>query len=205
MKKTIRILSVVLASVCSLAVFTACPAKQDPTATTTTASTDNTPTSDFTGKLDGYTVVYPGFAAASVREGAAKLAKIVGGEAKADKSASGNYADNGGLEILVGDTDRAESTAAKDALAASGSKRAYNYSVTITDNNRIVIVGDKPDAVAQAVSDLVEKHIEKRDDGVYIMLTKEQGLSYGYDLPMIVASNGVRFRTELISQIYTPK
>ena len=203
-RKTAKLTAMLLASVCSLAVFTACPGKKDPTATATTASTAETPTPDFTGRLDGYTVVYPGFAAAGVRDNATKLAKIIGCESKADKGASGNYADDGGLEILVGDTDRTESAAAKDALTASGSKRAYNYSITITDNNRIVIVGDKPDAVAQAVSDLVEKHIEKRDDGVYIMLTKEQGLSYGYDLPMIVASNGVRFRTELVSQLFKP-
>ena len=204
MKKTVKLTAMLLAAVCSLAVFTGCPAKQDPSETTA-ASTDNTPAADFTGKLDGYTVVYPGFAAASVRDNATRLAKLIGCEAKADKGASGNYADGGGLEILVGDTDRPESAAAKDALAASGSKRAYNYSVTVTENNRIVIVGDKPDATAQAVSDIVEKYIEKRDGGMYITITKEEGLSYGYDLPIITASNGVRFRTELIAQIYTPK
>ena len=200
--KKFRLLSRILAAACGLMIFTACPAKNDPT--TTSASTDNTPASGFTGKLDGYTVVYPGFAPASVKESAIKYAAAIGCEAKADKGASGNYADNGEPQILVGDTDRPESTAAKDALTASGSKRKYNYSVTITDNNRIVIVGDKPDAIAQAVSDITERYTEKRDDGAYITLTKEQGLSYGYDLPMITASNGVRFRTELVTELLTP-
>ncbi len=204
MKKTFRFLSLVLAAACSLVIFAGCPAKQDPTATTTTASTEETPSPDFTGKLDGYTVVYPGFAAASVRDNATKLAKLIGCEAKADKGASGDYADNGGLEILVGDTNRPESAAAKDALTAAGSKRAYNYSVTIADNNRIVIVGDKPDAVAQAVSDLIEKHIEKRDDGSHLLLAKGESISDGYDFPLITASNGVRFRSEIISTVYQP-
>ena len=205
MKKTFRFLSLVLAAACSLVIFAGCPAKKDPTAPATTASTtEETPAPDFTGKLDGYTVVYPGFSAASIRENAAKLAKLIGCEAKADKGASGDYADDGGLEILVGDTNRPESAAAKDALTAAGSKRAYNYSVTIADNNRIVIAGDKPDAVAQAVSDLIEKHIEKRDDGSYLLLAKGQTISDGYDLPIITASNGVRFRSEIISTVYQP-
>ena len=202
--KKFRLLSVALAAACSLMMFAGCPAKQDPAATTTTTTTDNTPASDFTGKLDGYTVVYPGFAAASIRESAAKLAKFIGCEAKADKGASGDYADNGGLEILVGDTDRAESAAAKDALTAAGSKRNYNYSVTVTDNNRIAIVGDKPDATVEAVIAICESYIEKRDDGSYLLLAKGQTISDGYDSQIITASNGVRFKPEIISTVYQP-
>ena len=205
MKKTTKLTAMLLAAACSLVMFAGCPGKKDPTATTTAASTGETPAPDFTGRLSGYTVVYPGFSAASIRDNATKLAKLIGCEAKADKGASGDYADDGGLEILVGDTNRPESAAAKDALTAAGSKRAYNYSVTIADNNRIVIVGDKPDAVAQALSDIAEKYIEKRDDGSHLLLAKGQTISDGYDLPVITASNGVRFRTELISQIYTPR
>ena len=76
MKKTVKLTAMLLAAACSLVMFSGCPAKQDPT--TTSASTDNTPASGFTGKLDGYTVVYPGFSPASVKESAAKLAKVFG-------------------------------------------------------------------------------------------------------------------------------
>ena len=204
MKKTFRFLSLVLAAACSLVIFAGCPAKKDPTATTTAASTGETPAPDFTGRLSGYTVVYPGFSAASIRDNATKLAKLIGCEAKADKGASGDYADDGGLEILVGDTNRPESAAAKDALTAAGSKRAYNYSVTIADNNRIVIVADKPDAITQAVIALCESYIEKRDDGSYLLLAKGQTISDGYDSQIITASNGVRFKPEIISTVYQP-
>ena len=204
MKKTTKLTAMLLAAACSLVMFAGCPGKKDPTATTTAASTGETPAPDFTGRLSGYTVVYPGFSAASIRDNATKLAKLIGCEAKADKGASGDYADDGGLEILVGDTNRPESAAAKDALTAAGSKRAYNYSVTIADNDRIVIVGDKPDAIIQAVNAVCESYLEKRDNGCYLLLDKGQSIGDGYDFRIITASNGARFKSEIVSTVYQP-
>ena len=199
MKKLTKLTALVLAAAC-LAASVGCARGNDTTTTAeTTAATTTAPNPDFDGSLDGYTVVYSASSSARVKKSARELANAIGCSVATTAEAGTEKV------ILVGDTDRSESTDAAKALSAAGSKRAYNYSLSVSENNNIVIIGDKPDSIAQAISDVIESYIEKDGKNVRIKLAKGAPVIYGYDFPMITASNGIRFRTEVISEVYLPK
>lgn len=159
MKKTFRLLSLILAAACSLTVFAAC-SKSDGDGSTTAGAATTTPGTVPAENIDlsDFTIVYPGFGGATISSAANRLAKALGIRAKADKGASGDYPDDGGREILIGNTDRAESTAAKDALDASKSKKKHFYSITVSEK-RVAIVGNTPVAISEAVDIMIEDFI----------------------------------------------
>ncbi len=135
-------------------VFTACQ-KGDNGSVTTAVTTEAVPADSI--DLTGFTVVYPGFGGVDVMNAAKKLAAALGTEAKADTGADGKYADNGGKEILVGNTDRAESTAAKTELEGMSKliEKKHYYSITVSEN-RVTVVGNSGDAIVEAVNNMIE-------------------------------------------------
>lgn len=163
MKRYFMRATAALLLVCAcLTAFAACK-KTDDGSGTTAGGTTTAPGTAVAGSVDlsGFTVVYPGFGGAAVSAAANRLAKALGCEAKADKGASGDYPDAGGSEILVGVTDRAESTAAKEALDASKSKKKHFYSITVSEK-RIAIVGNTPVATVEAVNVMIEDLINDK-------------------------------------------
>lgn len=197
MKKLTKLAAVILAAVC-LAASVGCARENGTTTAETTAATTTAPTPDFDGSLEGYTVVFPSGVSANVKKSARSFASAIGCGVRSDKD------EGSGPEILIGDTDRPESADAAKAMSASGSKRNYNYSLSVSDDNDIVIYGDKPGSIVQALSDTLENYIEKDGKNVRLKIVKGVPVVYGYDFPLITASNGMRFRTEVISELYLP-
>lgn len=176
----------------------------------TTASVDNDNKSpqkvEFSGFLDDYKVVYQGYGAAAIKDAAVSFAKKLGLESCADKTRDGVYEDKGELEILVGGTNRTQSTTAIDELSSSPSaSREYFYSITVTDDARVVIVGNKPAATARALDILLEEYINKTEEGITLNIEQGESVYGGYDYKLITASNGTTFETEVISTVYDPK
>ncbi len=152
-KKIIGALSVMFAASVCLAAFTACGKSEN--GTTTAETTEAVPADSI--DLTGFTVVYPGFGGSEIANVSNKLAKAIGAEAKADNGAEGKYADDGGKEILVGNTDRAESTAAKAELEGMTelAEKKHCYSITVSEK-RVTVVGNTNDAVVEAVKNMLE-------------------------------------------------
>ena len=204
-KKVIGCFGALLAAALCLSAFVGCTPGDG--ATTTTADGGvTTPNNKYTGKLDGYTVVYQGYGAASMKDAAIKLAKKLGLESKADKSRNDTYPDEGGLEILIGETDREQSKTALETLSASPSaSREFFYSISVESNARVVVVGNKADAVARALDRLYNEYIVTTEEGITLNIANGESIFGGYDHKLITASNGTTFDTELISTVYDPR
>lgn len=204
-KKMIGCLGALLAAALCLSAFVGCTPGDG--ATTTAADGGvTTPDNEYTGKLDGYTVVYQGYGAASMKDAAIKFAKKLGLESKADKARNDTYPDEGGLEILIGETDREQSKTALEALEKSPSaSREFFYSISVEDNARVVVVGNKADAVARALDRLYNEYIVTTEEGIALNIANGESIFGGYDYKLITASNGTTFDTELISTVYDPR
>lgn len=203
-------LGVLLASTVCLSAFVGCTSKGGstlpPDSDAASSNASNNASNEYTGKLDGYTVVYHGYGSSSMKDAAIKLAKKLGLEYKADKARDDTYPDEGGLEILVGETDREQSKTALEALSSSPSaSREFFYSISVEDNARVVIVGNKADAVVRALDKLYNEYIITTEEGITLNIENGESVFGGYDHKLITASNGTAFDTELISTVYDPK
>lgn len=208
MKRTLRIISSVLAAVLLTVSAVGCTSGSGNTSTTT-SSDEGVTTPDnnnkYTGKLDGYTVVYHGYGAASMKDAAIKFAKNLGLESKADKTRNGTNPDEGGLEILIGETDREQSKTALETLSASPSaSREFFYSISVESNARVVVVGNKADAVGRALDELLDNYIQITDSSLTLTLEEGESVIYGYDRKLITASTGTTFDTVVASTLFKP-
>lgn len=202
----VKCLGALLSGAVCLSVLVGC-AGGDAQKTTASVDDDKTPQKvEFSGLLDDYKVVYQGYGASALKRSAEDFAKKLGLESCADKTRDAEYEDKGELEILIGGTNRTESTNALDELSSSPSaSKEYFYSITVTDSARVVIVGNKPAAVTGALNVLLEDYINKTEEGISLNIKQGESIYGGYDYKLITASNGTTFETEVISTVYDPK
>lgn len=201
----VKALSLALTVAICVAFFAGCDDKKDHAVTTESNGGVTTPSNEYTGVLNDYKVVYQGYGAAALKDAAISFAKKLGLESVPDKSRDGEYEDNGGLEILVGNTTRAQSTTSLDALSASPSAdKEYFYMIKVEDNARVSVVGNKPDAVSRALDLLLDEYIEKNGDSIVLNLSEGESVYGGYDYKLITASTGTTFDTVLTSTLYKP-
>lgn len=204
MNTNIKMLTVLLSVAVCLSALVGC-SDTDVGETTASNTVEKQPNAEYNGILNDYKVVYEGYGAASFKDGVAKFAKKLGLEAIPDKSSDGEYEDNGGLEILIGNTTRQQSTAALDELSSCPSAtEEYFYSVTVTEDARVVIVGNKLDATLRALDVLLEEYISKTEEEIKLNIEKNESIYGGYPYKLITASNGTTLFTEVISTVYDP-
>ncbi len=137
-----RVLSLILAGVAAI-LLVGC--NNDTPATTTQGSTSDGPID-----LTEYTVVYAAQGSSGYASSAKELAKFLGVESQADKTTEGAYPDNGGKEIVIGNTNRKESEDARATLKEKSDKK-HAYGIVVTEN-RVAIVGTSSQAVIEAIN-----------------------------------------------------
>ena len=186
-----------LAAVICVCALPSCK-KPDETPVTTTGAQIGADTAD----LSGYSIVYGGFSAASIRLGAEKLAKELGIKAYADKDASGDHPDIGDREILLGSTDREASASALEELKKSTQKK-YGYEIKVS-GKKITIVGTNVEATTEGIKRFMEK-VSSTGDGRKTLAMKDgENVIGGYEM-IVAASNGTRLKTVFTSDIYRPQ
>ena len=103
-------------------------------------------------------------------------------------------------EILVGETDRAESAEALDYLKGSTDKDAYVVRVT---DSKIVLLGKTDRSTARAVRVFLDTYLKVSDGGASVDLSRGTQLAGIYDPDKIIsASNGTELEIEISSDVF---
>ncbi len=111
-------------------------------------------------------------------------------ESEIDKSAK---------EILVGKTNRAESSAALEKLSGKVEKGAY---IIDFSENKVVIVGTNDAATARGIKIFISEYVMKSAKGNSLSLKAGATLTNSFgENKVITASNGVQFEVEISSTV----
>lgn len=123
--------------------------------------------------IRGYTVVRSAEASENIVKAAKLVKKEIRENLKVGVSLAKDSRSEREYEILIGNTERAESTAALEKLKSASEKRAF--SITFTEN-KIVIVGHSDDDVVLGVKSFINKFVKTSNEKGVVWA--ESGYSY---------------------------